>query len=236
LEKLHIDNYEFLTFSEENARIFFSTSKGDLNFNINEACGESSLMKVKELFKLAEVGFLRQTHSCSIFEYDGTVHTGDAIITNKKDAAIGVFTADCVPVMLFDKEKQVIAAVHSGWKGTFDEITLKTVLKMHRDYGSKPENITAYIGPHNRGCCYEIGKDVEMLFASKELYNDIQIIDNGRLDLEKCIIKQLKSSGIKEDNIKSTGICTFCSNEYSLHSYRKHREASGRMFSFIYLT
>jgi YfiH family protein len=236
VKTLQIGNYEFLAVEKGNARIMFSTAKADLNFNINEDSGKNNLQRLKKLIDVDEIGYLQQCHSSSIFNYDGNIHSGDALITNKKNTAIGVFTADCVPILMFDKKKQVVAAVHSGWKGTLDEIVLKTVIEMKKQYDCEAQDITAYIGPHNRGCCYEIGRDVESLFSSKDIYQGLKVIEAGKLNLEKCIQAQLKNSGVEERNIISASICTFCNEKYTLYSYRKHKEACGRMFSFIYLT
>ena len=72
-----------------------------------------------------------------------------------------MFTADCVPVILVDKENEAIAAIHSGWKGTFSSIVTETILRMKEEYNSKAENIVAYIGPHIRQCCYEVSEDLK---------------------------------------------------------------------------
>ena len=87
---------------------------------------------------------------------------GDAIITNVKNVIIGVFTADCVPVILVDEENKVIAAIHSGWRGTFESITLKTIKKMKEEFNTNEINIKAYIGPHIRKCCYEVSEELKV--------------------------------------------------------------------------
>jgi polyphenol oxidase len=236
VEALLIEDYEFLAFKDNNINIIFSTAKGELNFNINEEQGENNIIRLKNWFGLREIGFLHQTHSSSVFIFDGKIHEGDALITDKSNTAIGVFTADCVPVLIYDKVKQVIAAVHSGWKGTIDGITLNTVAGLIERYDSKPKDLVAYIGPHNQSCCYEVGKDVKDLFISNDLYYNLDVAPLGKLNLKKCIEAQLMHSGILSENIKSTSICTFCNEKFQLYSYRKLKGNCGRMFSFIYLT
>lgn len=88
-------------------------------------------------------------------------HEGDGIVTNEKSTIIGAFTADCVPVILIDEVNNVIAAVHSGWKGTFNSISAIAVEKMISEYGSNVKNIKAYIGPHIRQCCYEVSEELK---------------------------------------------------------------------------
>ena len=236
LDTIKINKYEFIKHIKNNATFIFSTANGKLDFNKSTAEGIKNLKELKKWFNLKEIGFLDQIHSDSIYIYDGEIHQGDGIITNKKDIGIGIFTADCVPVLMYDEKKQIIAAVHSGWKGTLSKITSSAIDRMIDKYGSNPEDITALIGPHNRVCCYEVGKEVAAEFLQDPLYGSDNVIVNGKLNLEKCIKRQLMNKGIKEANIQVVEICTYCNTEYEMHSYRKSRVLSGRMFSFIYLT
>lgn len=233
-----IDNsFEFINFNYKNIELNFSTAKNDLDFNMNTQKGLDNLNKIKEWFNVKDVIYLKQTHSDHIMLYEDkyTMHCGDAIITDKPNVAIGAFTADCVPVLLYSKKKPVIAAVHSGWKGTLKEIVLKTVEKMIECYDVKPEDIVAYVGPHNRACCYEFGKEEAEQFNNVDIYSGLDIYENGKLNLSKCIEKQLLTVGLKVDNIKDTGICTYCNSEYELYSYRRKKDGCGRMFSFIFI-
>lgn len=236
MEKYIIENYEFIKKTIGNANFVFSTSTNNLNFNVNTVEGKANLMKLKDWFNLKEIGYLKQIHSNLVYNYDGEIHQGDGLITDRIGIGIGVFTADCVPILIYDKTNQIIAAVHSGWKGTINEVVVNTLSKLKSEYGSKIKDLIAYIGPHNRDCCYEIGEDVKQLFLSKELYKDIEIIKDNKLYLEKCIIKQLLANGMDKENILSANICTFCDTEYEMFSYRKQKEDYGRMFSFIYIT
>lgn len=235
LDKISKDNYKFLEYKIENAHFIFSTAKGELNFNKSLEEGRNNIEKIKEWFGVEDVGFLNQIHSDKVFIYDKNMSSGDGIITNKKNVAIGIFTADCVPVLLFDKKNEVIAAVHSGWKGTLSCITAKAVDLMINEYSSESENIFAYIGPHIGECCYEVGKEVQDKFNEFKLYDNLEIIKNNKLDLEKCIIKQLTNKGVNIDNIHSISSCTFCGDDYKLYSYRKSNGTDGRMFSFVFL-
>lgn len=236
MEKYIIENYEFIKYTIGKANYIFSTSTNNLNFNINSEEGMSNLRKLKDWFQLKEIGYLKQIHSNLVYNYDGELHQGDGIITNRRKIGIGVFTADCVPVLIYDNVNQVIAAVHSGWKGTLNEVSANALSKLRAEYGSKMKDINVIIGPHNRGCCYEIGEDVMELFSKKELYKDLEIIKDSKLSLEKCIIKQLEANGVDNKNIISTNICTYCNSNYNMYSYRKQKVDYGRMFSFIYLT
>jgi polyphenol oxidase len=234
MEKTFFKDYEYVKVEDDTVNIAFFTAKGDLNFNINLEDGQKNIKMIKEEFKLQDIGYLRQIHSDEIYSYDGQIHEGDALITDIKGVGIGVFTADCVPIMMYDKNKGVIAAVHSGWKGTYTEITSKTIERMAVDYGSNPADIKVYIGPHNRECCYEIGEEVAEKFRQGANYDKSKILLNNKLSMEQCIISQCLEKGIPEKNIKSSEICTFCNSEYELYSYRKNNLSAGRLFSMIY--
>lgn len=230
---LSIDEYEFLKFSECGAEIYFSTAKGNLNFNKNTIEGIENIAKLKEWLNIKQIGYLNQIHSDYIYIYDGEIHNGDAVITNERQVGIGVFTADCVPVIIYDKKKKVAAAIHSGWRGTIQNISIKAVEKMIKEYDTIVEDLIVYIGPHNMQCCYEVSEELVFQFKNLELYKNSDIIKGRNLSLQNCIIQQLNSLGVSHNQIKTLDICTFCNEKYDLHSYRKHKEKNGRMFSFI---
>lgn len=229
-----INNYEFIKFKSGNAVILFSTAKDGLNFNKNTEEGLLNLNTIVESCNLQAIGYLNQIHSDIILDFDAKTEDGDALITNKAKTAIGVFTADCVPVILVDNSKGVIAAIHSGWKGTKASIVSKTIERIQEIYGSSPKDIKVYIGPHIGGCCYEVSNELIQAFTSEDIYSNIKISNNNKLDLQKCILAQLLSKGIKESNIVTTNICTACNKQFELYSYRFSQNKQGRMFSFIY--
>ena len=183
---------------------------------------------------------MKQIHSNKVYTYrkgsnEFKDNEGDALITNEKKVIIGVFTADCVPVILVDKENEAIAAIHSGWKGTFSSIVTETILRMKEEYNSKAENIVAYIGPHIRQCCYEVSEYLKEQFLKKFDIEKDKLFDGKNLSLEECINNDLINSGVLEENIHSLGLCTNCEKEVKLHSYRKSNGAYGRLFSFVYI-
>lgn len=228
-------NIDFITIKDDNIHLNFSTAENSLNFNRLEAEGLSNLQKLNTCFNLDSVVYLKQIHSDKIYIADGEIHEGDALITDKHNIAIGVFNADCVPVLMYEKNKGIIAAVHSGWKGTLKEITSKTIEKMVTEYGIKKKDINVYIGPHNRGCCYEFGNDAAQKFAEEGCYDFSKIYADGKLNLTDCIIAQSKKAGVTDDNIHDLELCTYCSKKYKFFSYRRKDGGNGRMFSFIFI-
>jgi len=230
------NNCEFIKFKHDNAVILFSTAKGEVNFNKNTEQGLLNLERIKQHYGLQTIGYLNQIHSDLIFDFDGQIKDGDAIITDKTKTAVGVFTADCVPVIIVDTTKGVVAAVHSGWKGTKALIVGKTLKRLQAHYDVKAKDIRVYIGPHIGGCCYEVSRELIEEFTREDIYSNIKISEDNKLDLEKCILAQLAIAGIKEENISTTNTCTACDKQYKLYSYRFSENKQGRLFSFTYLT
>jgi Uncharacterized conserved protein len=157
----------------------------------------SAIDKVKKSFRLDEIGYSKQIHSDIVSIYDGTVGFGDGLITAAARTGVGIFTADCVPVIIFDSSKNVCAAVHSGWKGTYSRITIKAIRKMQNEFGCNAKDMNVFIGPHIGGCCYEVGQELVEKFRNEELYEGHTVVDDRKLNLEECIKVQCISEGLK---------------------------------------
>lgn len=165
---------------------------------------------------------------------EDAVEDCDALITDKKDVVLSILTADCVPVLLLDSHKGVIAAVHAGWKGTKEQIVAKTVAKMVQSFGCNPEDIIAGVAPSIGTCCYEVGDDVAQHFVHTE-HVHVKNEDKYMLDLPAINKEQLLASGLLESNIEMSQICTACEVD-RFFSYRKEGGCSGRFMSMIALT
>ncbi len=162
---------------------------------------------------------------------EDAVEDCDALITNETDIVLTILTADCVPVLLYDNEKKVVAAVHAGWKGTKAKIVAKTVLKMSEMYGCEPKNIIAAVAPSIGSCCYEVGEDVaKHFFDTRDGY--IQKGEKYMLDLPSINKKQLLDVGLEDENIEMSDVCTACEVD-RYFSYRKEQGCSGRFMSMI---
>lgn len=232
---------DFIIFNEEKYKVLFSTAENNRNFNRHTEDGVKTLQELKEEFNVDDVIYLRQIHSDIIYKYTGDnkkgfiENEGDAIITNVKNTAIGVFTADCVPVILVDTKKNVIAAIHSGWKGTFSSITAKTIDRLKEEYEVNPKDLKAYIGPHIRQCCYEVSNELKEKFIKEKDICEDKLFSGRNLSMEQCIIKDLNDKGVKSQNIILLGLCTYCRKDIKLYSYRRSNGDYGRLFSFIIL-
>lgn len=168
----------------------------------------------------------------------------DAFITNLPGVAIGVRTADCVPILIHDPTQHVIAAVHSGWKGTVQKIAMKTIGILETKYKSRPEDLVAVIGPSIGPDSFQVGKEVALQFKqagfpmslvwSFQGPGDGSPMSGGHhIDLWQANKWILGECGVREKNIRITGIDTFL--DPSFFSARREGIECGRNINAIML-
>lgn len=192
--------------------------------------------------------FAQQTHSDHIYEvtsldkgkgafdYESAIADTDALYTKEKGICIGVNTADCVPVLIADPVKGIVAAVHAGWQGTVKEITKKTIQLLKEKEGVNPETLKVYIGSSISQSCFEVGLEVieKVKNMSIDTTNTYYINENtqkGFVDNKELNRRQCLSVGVLPTHITVDKNCTF-SNTENFFSYRKERD-TGRHLSFI---
>ena len=188
--------------------------------------------------------FPRQTHSDHVVVATSEIKTAaiedtDALITNKPGLFICVQTADCVPILLFDPQKKVVAAIHAGWKGTVSRIAQKTVRLMSEKFGCNPSDIVAGIGPSIHIHAYEVGSDV--IDAVTDSFSNWPALLKPSLtkgkayfDLWEANKTALVDAGIQEENIEVLGLCSFEQADL-FFSARREGADTGRMVSAIRL-
>jgi YfiH family protein len=159
----------------------------------------------------------------------------DALITKAAGLAIGIETADCVPVLLVDPASPAVAAVHAGWRSTVKMIVRKTVQRMADEFDSDPGRLIAAIGPAIGPECYEVDEPVMgPVREAFRFWNDV-VTPRGTgkwgLDLAKANRLELMQSGLMERNIHSLGMCTSCRRDL-FYSFRAEGR-TGRMLSAI---
>jgi len=198
--------------------------------------------ELKKLYPNMSFIVANQTHSSNISiieknqdigwkSLENAIEDCDALITNLPNIMLTILTADCVPILLFDPVEKVVAVAHAGWKGTEQQIVLKTVKKMQENFNSKPSNIIAGIAPSIGKCCYEVDWNVAQHF--KEIKNAYTQQDKKyMLDLPHINKTQLLESGVEEENIELSNVCTACEVD-RYFSYRKEDGCSGRFMSML---
>ena len=169
-----------------------------------------------------EVVTLKQIHSAIAWEAReaaGCLGEGDALISAQPGLLLTIRTADCIPVLIADPVRRVVAAIHAGWRGTASGIVGKTVARMTELFRTDPDDLIASIGPGIKVCCFEVGPEVSSQFGTNASHVDL--IEANRLDLI--------ASGVTR--IDHGAPCTVCEPEL-FHSFRRDK-TQGRMISAI---
>jgi YfiH family protein len=163
----------------------------------------------------------------------------DAIVSDDPSSAVGVRVADCAPVLLADRRRGAVGAVHAGWRGTLQEAAAAGVEAMTREFGSDPEDLMAAIGPCLGPCCGEVGPEVVIAFreaghGENRIGRWFATGPSSRpyLDLWRANADQLEAAGIGAANIHIAGLCTK-THAGVLHSYRAEGHRAGRMLGVI---
>lgn len=176
----------------------------------------------------------KHTNRIQILAADTTPEVADAVITVRKEIYIGVLVADCVPILLYDKGKKVVGAVHAGWRGTAQQILNETIRTIQGEFNSNLEDIFIAIGPSIGKCSYEVDEDVKVAVEQATGRGDYHIKKGDKyfIDLSTANRLQALAAGISEQNIWQSDECTFCDPE-KFYSYRYSKGTSGRQGGFI---
>ena len=166
----------------------------------------------------------------------------DGFITNKKNIPLVTKYADCTPIILYDKIKNVIGNVHSGWRGTLQKISVEAVRLMEEKYNCNPADIIVCIGPCIKQCHFQVEEDFidkfKQEFGNVEKYYKIGEVVEGKqkyyFDTTNLIIDYLTEIGINRENIFDSNICSVC-NVANMSSYRAEKEKADRNMNIVML-
>ena len=177
-------------------------NKYNVNKNLRIACKKIS-SSYKKLILLNQIN----SNKFYFFDKKNINHKnrklGDALITKEKEIIIGILTADCVPVLIYDKKLKIISAIHAGWKGAYKGI-IKKVIKYLLKKGSEPKNLIAAIGPCISQKNYEVKKDFISKFLKQSKKNKIffkKFNKKTYFSLNRYVYNQLRNLGLKEIDI-----------------------------------
>lgn len=219
-----------------------------LKYDLGEGVEAFSTMKGAELpYPVIQP---HQTHSTNVAVIDRPDYTReelegiDALVTNLPNVAIGVRTADCIPVLLYDPVKRAVGAAHSGWRGTVNKIAAQAILAMVKTYGCKASDMVAMIGPGIGPDSFQVGEDVAGYFKESGFPLDRvwsfrgprtegSMAGGHHIDLWETIRITLMECGIPEKNIQLCGICTYESEDF--YSARREGKETGRIINSIKL-
>jgi len=217
-----------------------------------------SLTSPEDSMRLAEsvgartVAMAKQVHGRTVVvvrDGDGLLAAmpeADAFVSSSRDVAVAIRVADCVPVLMADRHRGVVAAVHAGWRGTAARAATAALEALAREFGTRPADLVAAIGPSIGPCCYEVGTELVDAFAAAG--HERYLIDRWflapapprgsrerprlRLDVAGANRDQLLLAGVPEDQIFSSGLCTAMHLDV-LTSYRAEKEAAVRLAGVI---
>ena len=231
------------------------------SFNVNRYCGDHeeciarNMQSLKNLLNVSQVVMPHQVHGTEVFQLKhpapwedmaDSLEGVDALITDVKGVCIGVSTADCIPVLLYDEAHHAAAAIHAGWRGTVKRIAEETVRSMRDAFGTQPELLRAVIGPGISLASFEVGDEVYDQFRIAGFPMDCIArrypilppfggTEGGfkwHLDLPLCNRLQLEALGVRQ--IEMSGICTYQQSD-AYFSARKLGVNSGRILTGIVL-
>lgn len=222
----------------------------DYNFRYQTA-GETIVKDMSRILEILavepdEIYTGQQTHSANVayadgengegFIYGRTFKETDGLFTDKKNIGLLIKYADCTPIVLFDPINQVLAAVHSGWRGTVQRISEQAIQQMERKFKSEREKLLVFLGPSIDQANYEVGPEVYEAFAGFSNRNDFfqSTGDKYKLSMTDANLSSLFESGIKQDNIEIDRTSTF--SDQRLHSARKEGEKYQLNGLFVMMT
>ena len=162
---------------------------------------------------------------------------GDALVTSAPGIALGILTADCLPIVFVDSEKNICSVVHAGWKGSLAGISQRVVDEMSSRFGCQPKTLKIFFGPCARSCCYQVSPDFEELGKHCELSEIFKKSlakrkDGLFFDNFKFNRRLLLQCGIKEKNMFDFCChCTICNDNF--HSHRRDGTAAGRQATLV---
>ena len=185
---------------------------------------------------LHSIGHCRQVHGAAVHRIGvrengvEVVGDGDGLVTDRPGHGALVWTADCVPVLIAGAD--VVAAVHSGWRGSAADIVGTAVGVLERTFGAAPRTLRAALGPSVCGRCYRVGPEVPVALAAFGL-DEHRWLDGDHVDLRGFLATRLEALGVPPEEIETVGGCTVESPD--LASFRRDGEAAGRQWSMVCL-
>jgi hypothetical protein len=219
---------------------FSDATDGDLSFyleNKQKTKEQWCELEIVKRHNLEMPAWLYQIHGNKIktltdYSFNEPVDKADGLITDKTGIPIGIFSADCLPVLLWSDK--AIGAVHAGWRGSLENIAGKAVKKMVEVFDVDTEKISVALGPCIGVCCLELGDEIYRDFIKKDerYHKFFKRKEKWHLNLQALNKFQLIEAGVSEEKIKISEKCTFCRKK-DFFSFRRQKRRNGSMFSFV---
>ncbi|MGK7346616.1 MAG: polyphenol oxidase family protein [Candidatus Nitrospinota bacterium M3_3B_026] len=207
-----------------------ASSGGDSVENVEE-----NIRRIMEAVEMETLWTPRQVHGDGVAVIDSAAALpsgdteADAVVVTVPGAAVGVKTADCLPVLFSDRAGRAAAAIHAGRRSVEAHLPRKTARMMIERFSIGPEDIIAALGPRIGKCCYEVDEE-----TARRFHGCCGGSGGRKLDLAEAVVRQLEQAGVRGENILDCGICVSCENE-RFFSYRGDGLVTGRFMTGIEL-
>ena len=185
---------------------------------------------------LKDLHYCRQIHGTCVIDVDNTGKASvedppeaDALVSARRGVALGIFTADCVPIFIHDIATPAIGIAHAGWRGTFAGVAVNTLAQMKARFGTVPTNCRIHLGPSIQKCCYTVSTELLTQFAERF---GSTVRNGANLDLQAANVHQLSEAGLPAASISISAFCTACRTDL-FYSHRAENGQTGRMLSYI---
>lgn len=240
-----------LLHSTPSLRIYFGNAEDELDPQVylhlplnTKLLEHSYFAPLQKLMHINQVLFLKQVRGASglvcteksLYYARPFQDEGDFLITDLQNVGLGIMTADCLPIVLYDSRNYVVAIVHAGWRGSAQGIVLKALESMQQEYNTKLDHLQIFFGPSAKICCYQVGQDLiaefdDYPYASQAFqWHGEEVF----FDLPGFNKLQLESVGVKKEAFHfGYSICTICDNKF--YSYRRQKEQAGRQMTVVSL-
>lgn len=239
---LHSDPLFIISFSGARHALDRSIFEGPTTQD--EFWNYKELIPIKKFMQLNNLILLKQKHSTKGVIVDNNnidlllnkKEEGDFLITRLEKVGLGIYTADCLPIIFFDTVNCIIGLCHAGWQGALDKIAIKTIEKMQKTYGTDLNHLRIFFGPSAKRCCYNVNDDFVQKLEDFYFIDQVLVKDNGQFffDLPNFNRLQLEQLGIKKEAFHTNyNICTICDNYFC--SYRRDKQSFKRQLTVVAL-
>ena len=206
----------------------------------NDLWRQEKLLSVKKLLRLTSLVLLKQIHSAdgiAILDKEPLVKPeGDFLVTQKVLTGLGVYTADCLPIVFYDTVNRAVGICHAGWVGTVNGVAVCTLKRMQEEFGTDLDHVRIFFGPSAKLCCYVVGEDFKKNLEGSSLQDKVLVSKGDELffDLPLCNKLQLVEYGVRREsfNEKYNG-CTICNPSYC--SSRRSKGSKERQLTIVTL-
>lgn len=239
---VHNDPLLYIYFGDERTCLVRDVLMSDCSQE--DLWGYEALARVKKMLHLDSLVLLKQMHSTNGFsvcdEKVGELLTnkqeGDFLITKREHTGLGVYTADCLPIIFYDTYNQAVGICHAGWPGSINKIALKMLDLMQEEFETRLDHLRIFFGPCAKVCCYEVTSEFEDHLDPFSYKEQVLVPFKEQLffDLPLFNRLQLESVGVKKEAFHCRyNLCTICN--VSFCSNRRDKESMRRQLTIVAL-